>query len=104
MSYTNQFPVSAVHEEPQWQLVNNKPVKISTVVVHEFSVGDVEDPDVYAAEPLLAWQHSEAGKWVMENSVEQPQWRRCVGYYSYRYCITARLTEQHELFFKLKFK
>lgn len=106
MASTKQFPVNTIYEEPQWQLVDNRPVKISTEVVHEFTMGDVEDPDIYAAEPLLAWQHSEAGKWVMEHSVEQPQWHRQVDQYSYgyRYCVTARLTEQDQIFFKLKFK
>jgi hypothetical protein len=106
MAIGESFPLKAVYKDPEWQLVNGKPIKISTIVVHEFTMGDVEDPDLYAAEPLLEWQHSESGSWVMEHSVEQPQWHRQVDLasYGYRYCITARLTEQDELFFKLKFK
>lgn len=106
MAIEKPFPLKAVYKEPEWQLVDGKPIKISTIVVHEFSMGDVEDPDLYAAEPLLEWQHSEAGEWVMKHSVDQPQWHRQVDHvsYGYRYCITARLTEQDELFFKLKFK
>ena len=105
MSYTKQsVPISLI-EPPEVRLVNGCPVKISTVVVHEFTLGDVEDPDIYAAEPLLAWQKSAAGEWVMSHSVDQPQWHRTVyAFYGYRYCITARLKEQDELFFKLKFK
>jgi len=105
MAYTKQsVPISSI-EPPEFQLVNGRPVKISTVVVHEFTMGDVEDPDLYAAEPLLAWQKSEAGEWVMSHSVDQPQWHRTVyAFYGYRYCITARLKEQDEIFFKLKFK
>lgn len=105
MSYTKQsVPISLI-EPPEVRLVNGRPVKISTVVVHEFTLGDVEDPDIYAAEPLLAWQKSAAGEWVMSHSVDQPQWHRTVyAFYGYRYCITARLKEQDELFFKLKFK
>ena len=105
MSYTKQsVPISSI-ESPEVRLVNGLPVKISTVVVHEFTMGDVEDPDIYAAEPLLAWQKSEAGEWVMSHSVDQPQWHRTVyAFYGYRYCITARLKEQDELFFKLKFQ
>jgi hypothetical protein len=107
MTRIKQFPTYAVvNKETQWQLVDDKPVKISTVIVHEFSIGDVEDPDIYAADPLLEWQHSEAGMWVMEHSIELPQWHRRVDQYTYgyRYCIAARLTEQNELFFKLKFQ
>jgi hypothetical protein len=108
---STQFSTQALttdHEynESQRQVMNDTPIKISTVVVHEFGMGDVEDPDLYAAEPLLAWQHSEAGEWVMKHSVDQPQWHRQVDHmsYGYQYCITARLTEQNEIFFKLKFK
>jgi hypothetical protein len=106
MSYTKQSVPFPVIEPPEVQLVNGRPVKISTVVVHEFTMGDVEDPDLYAAEPLLAWQKSEAGEWIMSHSVDQPQWHRTVDYnsYGYRYCITSRLKEQDELFFKLKFQ
>jgi hypothetical protein len=105
MAYTKQSVPISSSEPPEVQLVNGRSVKISTVVVHEFTMGDVEDPDIYAAEPLLAWQKSEAGEWVMSHSVDQPQWHRTVyAFYGYRYCITARLKEQDEIFFKLKFK
>ena len=49
--------------------------ELHTVVVHKFSVGDVDDPQLYAAGPLWEWQESEAGKFVMEHSVEQPTWK-----------------------------
>ena len=108
MAYTKQsVPISSI-EPPEFQLIDGRPVKISTVVVHEFAMGDVEDPDIYAAEPLLAWQKSKAGEWVMLHSVDQPQWHRRADLhlygYGYRYYVTARLTEQNEIFFKLKFK
>ena len=34
---------------------------------HSFSMGDVEDPELYAAEPLYEWQQTEQGQWVMEH-------------------------------------
>jgi hypothetical protein len=61
MAYAKQSVPISSSEPPEVQLVNGRSVKISTVVVHEFTMGDVEDPDIYAAEPLLAWQKSEAG-------------------------------------------
>jgi hypothetical protein len=33
---------------------------------HSFRLGDVEDPDIYAAQPIYEWQQTEKGKWVME--------------------------------------
>lgn len=106
MAFTNQFPCRPILKETEWKIIDDVPVKISTIIVHEFSMGDVEDPDLYAAEPLWNWQQSESGKWVMEHSVEQPKWHRQtdLAAYGYRYYITAQLKEKDELFFKLKFK
>ena len=57
-------------------------------------MGDVEDPDLYAAEPLWKWQQSEEGKWVMSHAVETPSWYRIpdVMQYGYRFEIRAKLT------------
>lgn len=70
------------------------------MVVHEFTMGDVEDPDLYAAQPLWEWQQSEAGQWVMKHAADTPTWHRMADpmSYGYRYRITAkfmgaRLTE-----------
>jgi hypothetical protein len=80
--------------------------KIIDVVVHEFTVDDVEDPIVYAADPLLQWQKTEQGKWVLDNSTEMPTWHRTVCYdsYGYRFIIVAKMTESLETYFNLKWK
>jgi hypothetical protein len=30
-------------------------------------MGDVEDPELYAAHPIREWQNTEHGQWVMEH-------------------------------------
>jgi hypothetical protein len=50
--------------------------EIHKVVVHRFRMGDVEDPDIYVAEPLWKWQQSDAGQFVMKNAINQPEWHR----------------------------
>jgi len=41
--------------------------------VYEFPMGDTEDPEIFAAEPLYRWEkETEQGQWVMEHAVEQP--------------------------------
>ena len=50
------------------KIIDGQAVVFSDVVVHEFPMGDVEDPDLYAAQPLWDWQNSEAGAWVMEHA------------------------------------
>jgi hypothetical protein len=62
------------------------------IVVHTFTVGDVEDPDLYAAKPIYQWQQTDAGKWVMENCVDDaPIWNRYMDptYYGHMYMISA---------------
>ena len=85
---------------------DGKDIITTEIVVHNFSVGDVEDPDIYAGGPIWDWQESEAGKWVIENSVEKPSWHRNVDHntYGYRYQIRARLTPEQLTYFKLKFQ
>jgi hypothetical protein len=86
------------------KVVDGHAVAYSDVVVHHFPMGDVEDPDLYAAQPLYEWQQSEAGAWVMEHAVEPPFWTRQtdVASYGYRYYIVARLKESDQTFWKLK--
>ena len=64
-----------------------------TVVVHTFQMGDVEDPDLYAADPMIKWENSEAGQWVMSNAIEVPTWFRMAdaNSFGYRYEIRAKL-------------
>jgi hypothetical protein len=75
------------------------------VKVHKFSVGDVEDPDIYAAEPLWEFEQSEKGKWVTDNSIETPTWHRYADHntFGYVYYITAKLPKEKYTFFRLKY-
>jgi hypothetical protein len=34
-------------------------------------MGDVEDPEIYAAEPIIAFETTEQGKWLHANSTRQ---------------------------------
>ena len=38
------------------------------ITFHIFNIGDVEDIDIYVAEPIYQWQQTEQGRWVMENA------------------------------------
>ena len=66
--------------------------QIHNIVVHRFSLSDVEDPELYAAQPIWEWQQTETGKWVMEHAVEAPVWRRHVDYSRYPSCHYSRGT------------
>lgn len=67
--------------------------EIHKIVVHRFKMSDVEDPDLYAAEPLYQWQQSEQGKFIMANAIETPIWQRQQDFalYGYEYIIVAEI-------------
>jgi hypothetical protein len=81
-----------VVEENGLQLVK----EIHKIVVHTFRMGDVEDPDLFAAEPLYQWEKSEAGQFVMEHAIDKPVWRRHIDHtiYGYTYIIVAELEKK----------
>ena len=87
------------------KLIGDLAVRFSDVCVHEFTVGDVEDPELLIASPIWDWQQTSAGKFVMEHAVEQPYWTRNLDHNSYGhvYRIMARLSEQNETFWRLKY-
>lgn len=78
--------------------------EIHNVLVHSFMLGDVDDPDLYAAAPLIEWQNSDPGKWVMERAMETPMWHKQVDTLSWghRIAVTAKLKAKDYSFFLLK--
>ncbi len=99
--YANNPPGYYKH---QYNIIDDKVVEFKELVVHRFKMGDVEDPDLYAAQPLWEWQESEQGKWIMTHAVETPVWHRYISPMNYHtdYAIKAKLTAQDATFFILK--
>lgn len=107
MSITHNEHAEYRHRKSEeYQIIGDRVVSFKDICVHEFTMGDVEDPDLYAAQPIWEWQESEAGKFIMEHAAEPPYWIRSVDHSSYghQYRIMARLSEQNQTFFRLKFK
>lgn len=79
--------------------------EIHKVVVHRFSIGDVEDPEIYAAQPIWDWQQTDAGKFVMEHAIGDPVWLKDIDNmnWGYRYAIVAELEKKKLAEFYLKF-
>lgn len=89
----------------QFNRVGDRIVEVKEITVHKFKMGDVEDPVLYAGEPLYRWQQSEAGQWVIEHAVETPSWHRYENFptYEHHFVIRARLKVQDITYFLLKF-
>jgi hypothetical protein len=67
-------------------------------------MGDVEDPDLYAAQPIHEWEQSDQGKFVMEHAVDTPEWHRRNDQFGYghEYAIVAELEAKKLSEFYLK--
>lgn len=105
MAITRNEQAEYTHWQPEMvKIIDDKAVRFRDVCVHEITMGDVEDPDLWIADPIWKWQQTEAGKFVMEHAVEQPYWTRSMDYstYGHKYRIMARLSEQNETFWRLK--
>ena len=90
----------------QYKIIEDKVHEIHDIVVHRFRMGDVEDPDIYAAQPLWEWQESEQGRWIMEHAIDKPIWHRHhdVITYGYEYAITVKLKERDYTHWLVKWK
>jgi len=75
----------------------------SKYVLHEFTMGDVEDVEVYAAEPIYKWQQTSAGKFCMEKA-EDVHWITSLDpvVMGHRVKIIGTLSEKHATFWALK--
>lgn len=105
MAITRNEQAEFRHWQPeQTKIINGKPVRFRDVCVHEILLGDVEDPDLWVGSSIWQWQQTEAGQWVMQNAIEQPYWIRSVDTWTYGhiYRIVARLSEQNQTFWRLK--
>ena len=91
-------------ETQQFMVIEDRVHKVYTVVVHEFKLGDVDDVEIYAAQPLWEWQESDMGKWVMSHALESPMWHRRneMSTWEQRFIITAKLKDKDYTFWQLK--
>ena len=76
------------------------------MVLHSFTMGDVEDPYLYAGFPISEWQQTEMGQWVMANVIEPPVFTIQPDILSMGHCvvITGKLNPEAETYFTLKYR
>jgi hypothetical protein len=75
------------------------------MIFYEFTLGDVEDPEIYAAQPLCEWQTTEMGEWVMKHCPD-PTYQISVDPHTwgYKVIIHGKLTAEDATYFTLKYK
>lgn len=71
--------------------------------LHEFTLGDVEDIEIYAAQPIYEWQQTPEGKWCMEKATDI-EWQTMIDHriMGHRIIITGWLEDKHATFWALK--
>jgi len=77
----------------------------SMITLHEFRMGDVEDPYLMAGAPIYEWQQTDKGQWIMEHARDTEF--HCVpdmNTMGYRVVIRGSLSEPDEIIFRLKFQ
>jgi len=80
-------------------------VKTVKTVVYSFNMGDVEDPYLYAAQPIHEWQQTEMGQWCMKHLVNEGTFV-CEPdplMWGYRVAIIGELAEKDHTYFRLKY-
>ena len=99
--YLREAPKKVTHK---YMVIDDRVHEIHNAVVHTFSMGDVDDPILYAAQPLIEWQNSEPGKWIMEHAVETPMWHRQQDAmnWGHTFAVTAKLKAKDYSYFLLK--
>lgn len=75
------------------------------ITFHSFTIGDVEDVEVYAAQPIYEWQQTAAGQWVTAHC-EDLTWLTQPDpmYWGYRVIIRGSLTDYEATEYFLRFK
>lgn len=72
-------------------------------IFYSFKLGDVEDPEIYAAQPIYEWQQTEQGQWVMAHC-EDPVYN--IGpdpaYMGYKITLSGKLKDEDAVFHELK--
>ena len=73
------------------------------VIFHSFSMGDVDDPEIFMAQPIWEWQQTELGQWVMEHCKDPKYSIGADGAnWGHRVKLYGELEDQDATFFKLK--
>jgi hypothetical protein len=72
-------------------------------VFHSFTMGDVDDLEIYSAMPIMEWKATEQGQWVMEHCSD-PQYRfqQHPQTWGHQVELFGELDDKHAVVFLLK--
>lgn len=68
------------------------------ITFHTFRIGDVEDPDIWAADPIMRWQETEQGQWVMQHAHNVTYYQSPdMTSFGYRYVIRGEIYDARKI-------
>lgn len=66
-------------------------------------MGDVDDLEIYVAQPIWEWQQTEAGQWCTEHAEDiKWEWNADMQMFGYRITIWGKLCPEDQTYFLLK--
>jgi hypothetical protein len=75
------------------------------LALHQFRMGDVDDVEIYVAQPIYEWQQTPAGRWCMTNATNL---HYLTGFdpdgFGYKITITGDLDDKLATEFLLRWK
>jgi len=100
--YLGAKPTEATNK---FMMIDGEMQEIHNVVVHKFDIRDVDDPEIYAAGHIFDWERSDAGQWILERTIEIPEWHRWDDPMSFftKFAITAKLKDKDYVMWILKY-
>lgn len=91
--------------EETYKIIDNEVVKYYKSIVYQFTVSDYISINNTSREILAKWKESDAGKFVIENSVDPLIIDSCrnISDFSCRYAIIAKLKSNKFIEYLLKY-
>ena len=74
------------------------------VILYKCFIGDVEDPYIWAADPIMRWQDTEQGRWCLDNCEGDIVFHTAVDHrgLGYQVVIQGNLNDKNLTYFKLR--
>lgn len=101
-TWPNHFP----NEKLRLESNPRKSMHTTKVTFHTFSIGDCEDPVLYAAYPISEWQQTEKGKWCCDNAEGEIVLHTFADpiTFGYKAIISGSLNDKNLTYYKLKWE
>jgi len=92
-------------QAPETKIINGLPVRFCDVCVYKV-FDDHGDLNTMISNLTQRWQCSEQGNWIMEHAVCRPYWLKesINDRFQSSHSLMARLSEQNQIFWQLKWK